>query len=55
VIEQREVGMDTLSFDRALVHVMRQDPDVNYDRFEMRDSQSFMAALGCSRLRDTWC
>ena len=47
VIEQREVGMDTLSFDRALVHVMRQDPDVIMIG-EMRDSQSFMAALAAA-------
>jgi twitching motility protein PilT len=44
IIEQREVGLDTLSFERALVHVMRQDPDVIMIG-EMRDSQSFMAAL----------
>jgi twitching motility protein PilT len=28
VIEQREVGLDTLSFHSALVHVLRQDPDI---------------------------
>ena len=44
VIEQREVGLDTLSFERALTHFMRQDPDVIMIG-EMRDSQSFMAAL----------
>lgn len=44
VIEQREIGLDTLSFERSLVHVMRQDPDVIMVG-EMRDSQSFMAAL----------
>lgn len=47
IIEQREVGLDTLSFERALVHVMRQDPDVIMIG-EMRDSQSFMAALSAS-------
>lgn len=47
VIEQREIGLDTLSFERALVHVMRQDPDVIMVG-EMRDSQSFMAALAAS-------
>ena len=47
VIEQREVGLDTLSFERALVHVMRQDPDVIVIG-EMRDSQSFMAALAAA-------
>ena len=47
IIEQREVGLDTLSFERALAHVMRQDPDVIMIG-EMRDSQSFMAALAAS-------
>ncbi|MGA1825965.1 MAG: type IV pilus twitching motility protein PilT [bacterium] len=28
IINQREVGADTLSFDAALKHVLRQDPDV---------------------------
>ena len=32
VIEQgKEIGLDTLSFERALVHVMRQDSDVDHD------------------------
>jgi len=47
VIEQREVGLDTLSFERALSHVMRQDPDVIMIG-EMRDCQSFMAALAAA-------
>ena len=47
VIEQREVGLDTRSFEHALVHVMRQDPDVIMIG-EMRDSQSFMAALSAA-------
>ncbi len=47
IIEQREVGLDTLSFERALSHVLRQDPDVIMIG-EMRDSQSFMAALTAS-------
>lgn len=47
VIEQREVGLDTLSFERGLVHVMRQDPDVIMIG-EMRDSQSFMASLAAA-------
>jgi twitching motility protein PilT len=47
VIEQREIGLDTMSFERALVHVMRQDPDVIMIG-EMRDSQSFMAALAAA-------
>lgn len=44
IIEQREVGLDTLSFDHALKHVLRQDPDVIMIG-EMRDSLSFMAAM----------
>ncbi len=28
VIEQREVGLDTVSFHHALKHVLRQDPDI---------------------------
>jgi twitching motility protein PilT len=47
IIEQREIGLDTLSFERALVHVMRQDPDIIVIG-EMRDSQSFMAALAAA-------
>jgi twitching motility protein PilT len=47
VIEQREIGLDTTSFASALVHVLRQDPDVIMVG-EMRDSQSFMAALAAS-------
>jgi twitching motility protein PilT len=43
-IEQREVGLDTLSFERGLVHVLRQDPDIIMIG-EMRDAPSFMAAL----------
>jgi twitching motility protein PilT len=47
IIEQREVGLDTLSFERALTHVLRQDPDIIMIG-EMRESQSFMAALTAS-------
>ena len=47
IIDQREVGLDTLSFDRALTHVLRQDPDIIMIG-EMRDSQSFMAALSAA-------
>ena len=47
VIEQREIGLDTTSFASALIHVMRQDPDVIMVG-EMRDSQSFMAALAAA-------
>ena len=47
VIEQREVGLDTLSFDVALKHVLRQDPDVIMIG-EMRDALSFMAAMSAA-------
>jgi len=47
VIEQREVGLDTLSFAHALKHVLRQDPDVIMIG-EMRDSTSLMAAMSAA-------
>ncbi len=47
VIEQREVGLDTLSFERALKHVLRQDPDVIMVG-EMRDAVSFQAAMSAA-------
>jgi twitching motility protein PilT len=47
VIEQREVGLDTLSFHQALVHVLRQDPDVIMIG-EMRDDISFSAAMSAA-------
>jgi twitching motility protein PilT len=47
VIEQREVGLDTLSFDHALRHVLRQDPDVIMIG-EMRDAASFSAAISAA-------
>src|SRR5579862_8228963 len=43
VVEQREVGLDTLSFHHALKHVLRQDPDIIMIG-EMRDALSFTAA-----------
>ncbi len=42
--EQREVGLDTCSFYSALVHALRQDPDIIMVG-EMRDRESFEAAL----------
>ncbi len=42
--EQREVGIDTLSFNSALVHALRQDPDIIMVG-EMRDRESFTAAM----------
>lgn len=47
VIEQREVGLDTLSFHHALKHVLRQDPDIIMIG-EMRDSTSFTAAMSAA-------
>ena len=47
VVEQREVGLDTLSFAHALKHVLRQDPDVIMIG-EMRDATSFSAAMSAA-------
>jgi pilus retraction protein PilT len=44
LITQREVGIDTQSFHAALVHIMRQDPDIIVIG-EMRDETSFKTAL----------
>lgn len=44
VCEQREVGLDTLTFHAALKYVLRQDPDVIMIG-EMRDAISFQAAI----------
>jgi twitching motility protein PilT len=47
VIEQREVGLDTLSFHHALRNVLRQDPDIIMIG-EMRDDHSFSAAMSAA-------
>src|SRR5437667_10037418 len=47
VIEQREVGLDTLSFHHALKHVLRQDPDIIMIG-EMRDALSFSTAMSAA-------
>ena len=44
VVKQREVGSDTLSFPRALKHVLRQDPDVILIG-EMRDLETIATAV----------
>lgn len=44
VIHQREVGVDTASFDSALVHALRQDPDIILIG-EMRDPQTMKTAV----------
>lgn len=47
VIEQREIGLDTLSFGEGLKHILRQDPDIIMIG-EMRDSISFQAAMSAA-------
>ena len=44
VVNQREVGEDTLSFSNALKHVLRQDPDIILVG-EMRDLETISVAL----------
>lgn len=44
IVNQREVGEDTLSFANALKHVLRQDPDVILVG-EMRDLETISTAL----------
>jgi twitching motility protein PilT len=47
VIEQREIGLDTLSFGDGLKHILRQDPDIIMIG-EMRDAISFQAAMSAA-------
>jgi twitching motility protein PilT len=47
VINQREIGMDTASFKRALRRVLRQDPDVILVG-EMRDEETVQTALSAA-------
>jgi len=44
IFEQREVGSDTISFNSALIHALRQDPDVIMVG-EMRHRDGFDTAL----------
>jgi twitching motility protein PilT len=44
IVNQREVGADTLSFAQALKHVLRQDPDVILVG-EMRDLETISTAI----------
>ncbi len=44
IVIQEEVGTDTLSFRKALIHVLRQDPDVVVIG-EMRDLETIETAL----------
>jgi twitching motility protein PilT len=48
-IEQREVGLDTASYDAGLRHVLRQDPDVIVIG-EMRDAESARAAMSAANI-----
>ena len=47
LINQREIGVDTESFDQALRHVIRQDPDIILIG-EMRDAETFKTALAAA-------
>jgi twitching motility protein PilT len=47
IINQREVGMDTMSFSRAMRRVLRQDPDVILIG-EMRDEETVRSALSAA-------
>jgi twitching motility protein PilT len=47
VIEQREIGLDCLSFEHGLKHILRQDPDIIMIG-EMRDATSFYAAMSAA-------
>jgi twitching motility protein PilT len=47
ILEQREVGLDTLSFEQGLKHILRQDPDIIMIG-EMRDATSFSAAMSAA-------
>ena len=47
VVEQREIGLDTLSYHHALKYILRQDPDIIMIG-EMRDNISFAAAMSAA-------
>jgi twitching motility protein PilT len=47
IIEQREVGLDAETFSSALIHSLRQDPDVIIIG-EMRNTETFETALAAS-------
>ncbi len=47
VIEQREIGLDTQSFEFGLRNILRQDPDIIMIG-EMRDAISFQAAMSAA-------
>jgi twitching motility protein PilT len=47
IVNQREIGMDTASFKRAMRRVLRQDPDVILIG-EMRDEETVRSALSAA-------
>jgi twitching motility protein PilT len=49
IIEQREIGIDTASFQTGLKNVLRQDPDIIVIG-EMRDSASVTAAISAANI-----
>lgn len=49
VIDQREIGIDTDSYEEALRHVVRQDPDIVFIG-EMRDHMTVSAALTAAEI-----
>ncbi len=44
IVDQREVGVDTVSYGEGLKHVLRQDPDVIFIG-EIRDPESMVSAI----------
>jgi twitching motility protein PilT len=52
IVNQREVGTDTVSFSRALRRVLRQDPDIILIG-EIRDSEGAQIALSRLPRQDT--
>src|SRR5207247_11015080 len=44
IVDQREIGVDTMSFEAALRQVIRQDPDVIFIE-ELRDVETAEAAM----------
>ena len=47
IVDQREIGVDTMSFGAALRHVIRQDPDVIFIG-EIRDGETAEAAISAA-------
>lgn len=47
IIEQREIGLDCISFERGMKHALRQDPDIILVG-EMRDATSFRTAMSAA-------